>query len=69
MLKQKGWHPIRQSKRKFRMTNQRIKQQAQADLRKVKENPNQKSKVSINVFGFVLVGFLSLFVLSLLAHW
>ncbi|CAK1251424.1 hypothetical protein [Fructobacillus fructosus] len=69
MLKQKGWHPIRQSKRKLRMTNQRIKQQAQDDLRKVQENPNQKSKVSINVFSFVLVGFLSLFVLSLLAHW
>lgn len=69
MLKQKGWHPIHQTKQKIRMTNERIKQQAKADLREVQEKPNRRSKVSNNVFFFVLIGFFSLFVLSLLANW
>lgn len=68
MLKQKGWHPIRHTKQKWQRTHQQIQQRAQVDLRRVQEEPNQKSVVSTNAFWFILAGFLSLLVLSLLAH-
>ncbi|CAK1253746.1 hypothetical protein [Fructobacillus tropaeoli] len=68
MLKPKGWHPIHQTKQKWQETNRQIQQRAQADLRGIQENPKQKSVVSMNVFWFILAGFLSLLVLSLLAH-
>lgn len=68
MLKQKGWHPIHRTKQRFQLTNQQIKQQAAQDLRKQQAHPQQKSVVSLWVFAFVLLGFLSLFLLAWLAR-